>query len=295
MTGLQPGVGNSVLLQKVLLTSLDSSQQSKSNDPGFEPWEANLESIKFNSDEVVRVMDPNTVKLKSAGLVSFAMVRTPSGYNESFRFPDCMAKSPVSKVKQLLPNGTKVKVKIIGESNGDHTQALIVLKSSEKLVNAELVREGFARPITRGRDITERIIPGLSQGLTNLQRQAEAKGIGMYQKCDLVETAADDQFESLDFIVETQYGVDGGKQIIKQREEIGAVPPNPGDIRKCADFEYFEDALRWYDRYFPFYGDVAKLDRDGDGVPCSGLPHTTDQTRYRMKKPSASSVKINTN
>ena len=46
-------------------------------------------------------MNPNTAKLKRAGLVSFAAVRTPSGYNDSFRFPDCMAKSPVSKAKQL--------------------------------------------------------------------------------------------------------------------------------------------------------------------------------------------------
>lgn len=28
---------------------------------------------------------------------------------------------------------------------------------------------------------------------------------------------------------------------------------------------------------YPFYGDVAKLDRDGDGVPCPGLPHTSNQ------------------
>lgn len=31
-----------------------------------------------------------------------------------------------------------------------------------------------------------------------------------------------------------------------QREEVWTVPPNPGDIRKCADFETFEDALRWW-------------------------------------------------
>ena len=27
-----------------------------------------------------------------------------------------------------------------------------------------------------------------------------------------------------------------------------------------------------------------RLDRDGDGVPCPGLPHTTDRERYRFKK-----------
>ena len=56
---------------------------------------------------------------------------------------------------------------------------------------------------------------------------------------------------------------------------------NPGDVRGCSDFAYYEDALRWYEKYYSYYGDVAKLDRDMDGVPCPGLPH--DESRYRMK------------
>ena len=53
----------------------------------------------------------------------------------------------------------------------------------------------------------------------------------------------------------------------------------------CSDFSIYEDALRWYETYYPYYGDVAKLDRDGDGVPCPGLPHTKVSEIYRMKKP----------
>lgn len=56
----------------------------------------------------------------------------------------------------------------------------------------------------------------------------------------------------------------------------------------CSDFATYEDAFRWYEYYQPYYGDVAKLDRDGDGVPCPGLPHTTNQQQYRMKVPSKS-------
>lgn len=296
---------SSGLLQNLLLTSLVDSDLSSDDQnprpsagltnptaPSFYSWEKSLSSTisKFDNDEVVRIMDPNTVKLKKAGLVSFASIRTPSGYSSSsdnFRFPDCLAKSPVSKAKFFLPQGAQVRVKVIGDAtSGNKMPALIVSKSTGKLVNAELVREGFARPTSRGRDAAEAIIPGLAEGLKSLQKQAEMNGVGMYKQCDLVEKAADDQFEPLDMTVETRYGDDGGKQVLRPREEVGIIPSDPGDVRKCADFDTFEDALRWYDRYFPFYGDVAKLDRDGDGVPCSGLPHTTNQDRYRMKKPT---------
>ena len=92
--------------------------------------------------------------------------------------------------------------------------------------------------------------------------------------------------------------------------------------RSCADFEYFEDALAWYEAYArPERGeDVASerarwspaagaaaggelslllpppssragegvaraLDRDRDGVPCPALPHTPVRSAYRMKRP----------
>ena len=28
----------------------------------------------------------------------------------------------------------------------------------------------------------------------------------------------------------------------------------------------------WFDTYFPYYGDVARLDGDNDGEPCESLP-----------------------
>ena len=50
------------------------------------------------------------------------------------------------------------------------------------------------------------------------------------------------------------------------------VPPNPGDSKNCSDFSTWAEAQAWYDLYFPHYGDVAKLDGDGDGIACEGLP-----------------------
>ncbi len=56
----------------------------------------------------------------------------------------------------------------------------------------------------------------------------------------------------------------------------------PAKYKSCAEFEFYEDALAIFERAPE--GVRKRLDRDGDGVPCPGLPHTTDQERYRFKK-----------
>ena len=48
-------------------------------------------------------------------------------------------------------------------------------------------------------------------------------------------------------------------------------PENPGDTKNCNDFETYSEAKTWFDRYFPLYGDVARLDGDNDGEPCESL------------------------
>ena len=49
-------------------------------------------------------------------------------------------------------------------------------------------------------------------------------------------------------------------------------PSNPGDSKNCSDFDTYAQAKAWFDTYFPYYGDVARLDSDGDGIPCESLP-----------------------
>lgn len=50
------------------------------------------------------------------------------------------------------------------------------------------------------------------------------------------------------------------------------IPDNPGDTKNCSDFETYQDAKTWFDTYYPYYGDVAGLDGDGDLEPCESLP-----------------------
>lgn len=58
--------------------------------------------------------------------------------------------------------------------------------------------------------------------------------------------------------------------------ELAPVPPelpaNPGDAVNCTDFDTWQEAQEWFDLYEPHYGDVARLDRNGDGVACESLP-----------------------
>ena len=49
-------------------------------------------------------------------------------------------------------------------------------------------------------------------------------------------------------------------------------PPNPGDSKNCSDFSTHNEAQAWFDKYYPYYGDVARLDRDNDLIACESLP-----------------------
>jgi len=51
-----------------------------------------------------------------------------------------------------------------------------------------------------------------------------------------------------------------------------AAPANPGDSKNCSDFSTHAAAQAWFDKYFPYYGDIAKLDADHDGIACESLP-----------------------
>ncbi|MHC6230424.1 excalibur calcium-binding domain-containing protein [Arthrobacter sp. MMS24-T111] len=48
-------------------------------------------------------------------------------------------------------------------------------------------------------------------------------------------------------------------------------PARPGD-KDCSDFSAQAEAQQWFDTYYPYYGDFAKLDADGDRIACEYLP-----------------------
>lgn len=48
-------------------------------------------------------------------------------------------------------------------------------------------------------------------------------------------------------------------------------PALPAD-KDCSDFSTQAAAQQWFNYYYPYYGDFARLDSDGDRIPCESLP-----------------------
>lgn len=257
-------------------------------------------------DKIERIVDANTIQLKKKGVVKLAGVRMPSvssGTNSNFQFPTCFTYSPSYKVRQLLPKKTSVLVQTVGGASSSGIPQVVLVRSEDSLVvNEELVKTGFA-VVKNGFSKQQSSLPPSSKAiidadfLNSLQENARSNGLGIYLQCTAegektTETFVAD-FEPLEKSMETVYFSDGGKQMLRDETTRVAYsknnpPKNPGDTKGCSDFETYEDALLWFETYQSYYGDVAKLDRDGDGVPCPGLPHTTNRERYRMKVPTAS-------
>ena len=126
------------------------------------------------------------------------------------------------------------------------------------------------------------------------QADAMSRKVGLWIDCDAraAELAGDgagvarvdyeSQFEPLAGS-EFEYGRIAARAVVGSTAARDESLANPGDTRDCSSFEYFEDSNQWFYKYFPLYGDVAKLDGDRDGVPCAGLPHTPRRELYQPK------------
>ena len=204
------------------------------------------------TDVVVRVMDADRVKLERAGVVRLAGVRTPTR-----DVPVCYNREPGVKTRGMLSRGAKVEVEIDG---GD---ADIVVGG--KSVSETLVREGYAYATPRRRRESDGDY--LASVLAEAQEAAKRDQRGLWRPCGgaspVVPVAT---FDDIDF----------------QPTPTKDYGDAPTKYKSCAEFEFYEDALAIFERAPESVR--KRLDRDGDGVPCPGLPHTTDQERYRFKK-----------
>jgi endonuclease YncB( thermonuclease family) len=209
-----------------------------------------------STDVVVRVMDADRVKLERAGVVRLAGVRTPTR-----DVPVCYNREPGVKARAMLPRGTKVNVEDV---NGD---ADVV--AGGKSVSETLVREGFAYATPRRRRASDGE-DYLASALAEAQEAAKRDQRGLWRPCgDASPSVPVATFDDIDF----------------QPTPTKDYGDAPAKYKSCAEFEFYEDALAIFERAPESVR--KRLDRDGDGVPCPGLPHTTDQERYRFKKRSS--------
>ena len=208
---------------------------------------------RASTDVVVRVMDADRVKLERAGVVRLAGVRTPTR-----DVPVCYNREPGVKARAMLPRGTKVNVEDV---NGD---ADIV--AGGKSVSETLVRDGYSYATPRRRRASDGE-DYLGSVLAEAEAAAKRDQRGLWRPCGAASPVVPvATFDDIDF----------------QPTPTKDYGDAPTKYKSCAEFEYYEDALAIFERAPE--GVRKRLDRDGDGVPCPGLPHTTDRERYRFKK-----------
>ena len=225
------------------------------------------------SDTVVRVLDANSIKLERTGVVQLGGIVVPP------RLPACFPYSPARALKLNLPANTRVDAEIV-DRNG-RAEAYVVRTRDRVLVNEALARGGWAQA-------RKRAGPYEAQ-LRRAQGMAQAEGVGLWQACDgppAEEFVA--EFEPLAGGGGFEYGRSGPTAVAATPATPAAPPEKPSGTKRCSDFRDFEDAKRWYDAFYVQYGDVNKLDSDGNGVPCDGLPHTRRRELYQPKMPKLS-------
>jgi len=277
------------------------------------------------TDKVKRIIDTSTILLEKSGTVSLDVVRGAGStyilpecctYAPAYKLKQLLKRDTQVKVVNLMTAAA-------GGGGNDSNNAssssarprVWIIRSQDDLnINRELLRSGFGfvrkgstAATTRSIDSSNFDYESMMKDMTTLEETARSEGIGIFKVCgnnnnndnsdenngDTITTSNFiAEFEPMEYTTEIKYGDDGGKSVLvsnksdKETSSLSSIPPsNPGDVKGCSDFGTYEDALGYYERYYPYYGDVAKLDRDGDGVPCPGLPHTSNQDRYRMKRP----------
>lgn len=216
---------------------------------GFVGKQQEVSAIEAKEDEVLEVIDGDTVKLKNFGRVRFIGVDTPETVSpkqrEEGKPPDCYGPEASAYTKNLLPKGTKVKVELDVEPTDRYGRTLGYLYKDNLFVNSELVKQGYARRL--------RVKPNVryDELFVSLEKEAQTAKRGLWQGCKGPAAAATPA------------------TIIPSNGDASLA--NPGNTKNCKDFSTYEEAKVWFDKYFRLYGDVAKLDGDGDGQPCEGL------------------------
>jgi hypothetical protein len=276
------------------------------NDTWMSLYDGNKED-----DTVVRIFDDDSqkrkflIQLEKNGIVALAGIQVPTVTTTTTNeYPAaCISNTPASKLRQLVPPRSRVQIYKIQTKNttrkNNKITTVILQKqppstpndnpvqnnNNNKImmsVNAQLVQLGYAQvrnqQARNNNDdaVLERMIPTL----VAFQQQAMQHQLGIYRSCSTSSTN-----ENPLFVAEFEDYTDPNEETTTTTKGM-IPPPNPGDTVGCSDFETYEDSLRYYERYFPYYGDVARLDRNGDGIPCPKLPHTNNREQYRIKKPT---------
>ena len=211
-------------------------------------------------DQVDRVVDGDTLILQTTGRVRMIGMNTPETVAPAQRQgapPQCFGPEASAYTKTMLPSGTKVKLELDKEPVDKYGRnlAYVFKEKDGTFINAELVKGGYARAKTYGQNDRYESL------FKDYESDAKTNKRGLWGQCQVVKTEVETKLKATP-LTDTKKGNGGG---------TAASIPNPGDSKNCADFGTYEEAKEWYDKYFPLYGDVARLDGNNDGIPCESL------------------------
>jgi len=200
-----------------------------------------------SDDEVVDVVDGDTVKLAKFGRCRLIGVNTPETVSPKQKAgapPDCYGPQASVFTKELLPKGTKVRVELdVGPTDRYGRELVYLYRAQDDMfVNAELVKQGLARHMKVSPNVRYDTL------FTTLEKEALTSGRGLWKACPVGASAA---------------------QGSTAAQPVAAI--DPGKKKTCKDFASYQEAKDWFDANVALYSDVAKLDGDGDGRPCESL------------------------
>ena len=239
-----------------------------------------------STDTVQRVVDGDTLITEQAGRVRLIGLNAPETVSPAQKQgapPGCYGPQASEYLKAVLPPNSRVRLETDVEAQDKFGRTLAYVYTevdgtpgTPLFVNAVLIEGGYARaqafpPNTQFKDQFKR-----------LEAQAKAERRGLWGDICMASAPSESPTGKATSGARSILAVEG---IVVDRTSMAlpSVPKvlsssavasplrNPGDSKNCADFGSYEEAKGWYDRYFPQFGDVAKLDGDGDGIPCESL------------------------
>ena len=245
-------------------------------------------SWSMQTDHIERVVDGDTVLLEELGRARLIGINTPETVSPAQQVrgepPQCFGPEASAEMKRLLPAGTEVEFDTDVEPLDRFGRNLVYLYKDGGSINELLFRKGFARakaykPNIRNQEMFNR-----------LQAEAKLESLGLWGACFDAGSSSSSSGSSggSSSTAGKGFGPNANQRptstktasselqqqqrsTAREAKDVAAIEANPGDVKDCADFDSYDAAKAWFDRYYPAYGDVAKLDGDGDLKPCEAL------------------------
>ena len=242
----------------------------------------------MQTDHIERVVDGDTVLLEELGRARLIGINTPETVSPAQQVrgepPQCFGPEASAEMKRLLPAGTEVEFDTDVEPLDRFGRNLVYLYKDGGSINELLVRKGFARAKAYKPNIRNQ------ETFNRLQAEAKLESLGLWGACFDAGSSSSSSGSSggSSSTAGKGFGPNANQRptstktasselqqqqrsTAREAKDVAAIEANPGDVKDCADFDSYDAAKAWFDRYYPAYGDVAKLDGDGDLKPCEAL------------------------